>query len=105
MKEAEPDSQFSPCPNCGLKGGRCCPADFYFSDRAGDFVPGRFEVECGFCGASASETTEAAALDLWDKGQVITPLEWRRKERDFLRALEDRPRPTRRKPGEEAPEF
>src|SRR5271154_3781827 len=117
VTETESCPDFPPCPNCRLNGGRCCPVDFYFSEDDADLARDGFEIECAFCDAATEPTqpTEARALELWIKGQIITAFEQAREERDFraaARDLGDPPpvtrsslRPTRRKPGEEAPEF
>ena len=117
LGEPEPASDFSPCPNCGLKGGRCCLVDFFFSIDDDDYAENGFEIECTFCDAftDPTEPTLAQAIKLWNSGMVVSAFEQAREERDFRAAARDlgEPpplprsslRPTRRKPGEEAPEF
>ena len=69
MKEAEPDSQFPACPHCGLKGARCCPVRFHFSEDDGGLLPGGFDIECAFCRAGTeTQPTEARAIDMWNYG-------------------------------------
>lgn len=118
MTETESGPDFPPCPNCGLNGGRCCPVDFYFSEDDDDLARDGFEIECTFCDAATypTEPTQARALELWNEGRVISAFEQARQEllyRAMARDLGEPPpsvtrsslRPTRRKPGEEAPEF
>jgi hypothetical protein len=115
MSDLTPDPTFSGCPNCGLKGGRCCPVEIYFCEETDDYASG-FEIECALCDAATdTRPTVESALELWNAGEVISALEQAREERRWIAAARENGlpqpsprssvRPTRRKPGEEAPEF